>query len=240
MRERLNIIVLHTIKYSDKNSIVHALSRERGRVAFLLPLGNTAKARQRNAMFMPLSLLEVEASRRPGSDLLGIAEARYAHIAVSINADPVKNAVAMFTAELMGKVVRDSEESAPVFDFASMAIRILDSMTAGVANFHICFLYHLGAFIGIQPDTDSYSDGYGCDMMEGTFTPYYKGGTKTISPDEARTLMLLSRMTFANLHLFRFSRAQRNRIVELMIQYYQMHGSTLGPFRTPDILAQLF
>lgn len=52
--------------------------------------------------------------------------------------------------------------------------------------------------------------------------------------------MLLSRMTFANLHLFRFSRAQRNRIVELMIQYYQMHGSTIGPFRTPDILAQLF
>ena len=57
MYEKTRGIVLHVIKYSDKNSIAHVYTDTHGRMAFLLPQGATRAARMRNAMFMPLSVL---------------------------------------------------------------------------------------------------------------------------------------------------------------------------------------
>ena len=51
-------IVLHVLKYSDKNSIAHIYTDVRGRMSFLIPQGNTRSARMRNATFMPLSVIQ--------------------------------------------------------------------------------------------------------------------------------------------------------------------------------------
>jgi DNA repair protein RecO (recombination protein O) len=47
-------------------------------------------------------------------------------------------------------------------------------------------------------------------------------------------------MTFSNLHLFRFSREQRNAVLDAVIAYYRMHNSTVGTLKSPEILKQLF
>ena len=61
-----------------------------------------------------------------------------------------------------------------------------------------------------------------------------------LKPDLARVIVLLSRMTFSNLHLFRFSRDQRNAVLDAVIAYYRMHNSTVGTLKSPEILKQLF
>ena len=116
----------------------------------------------------------------------------------------------------------------------------LEMMQQGIANFHICFMYHLGAHLGIQPDTGTYHEGYWFDMEGGTFVQFPTGSPHLMAPHEAAALHLISRMTFRNMHLFKFNRDQRNRVLDAMLAYYRLHNSTLGTLRSPDVLKQLF
>ena len=92
MYEKLQCIVLNVMKYSDKNSIAHVYSDRRGRMAFLLPQGSTRGARLRNAAFMPLSVVELEARIVPGKDIYSFRDARVLHPLTRIYGDPVRSA----------------------------------------------------------------------------------------------------------------------------------------------------
>ena len=240
MYEKLQCIVLNVMKYSDKNSIAHVYSDRRGRLAFLLPQGSTRGARLRNAAFMPLSVVELEARIVPGKDIYSFRDARVLHPLTHIYGDPVRSAVAMFISEFLSHVIQESERNESLFRYISRSVMLLNSISQGVANFHICFVYNLGPFIGIQPDAESYTDGAWFDMQEGVFTPYAPPTSHRLAPMQARALYLLSRMSFANMHLFRYSREQRSEILDIMLTYCRIHNNTMGTLRTPDILHQLF
>ena len=137
-------------------------------------------------------------------------------------------------------VIQESERNESLFRYISQSVLLLNSITQGVANFHICFVYNLGPFIGIQPDAESYTDGAWFDMQEGVFTPFAPPTSHRLAPAQARALYLLSRMSFANMHLFRYSREQRSEILDIMLTYFRIHNNTMGTLRTPDILHQLF
>ena len=239
MWETMQGIVLKVLRYSDKNSIAHIYTRERGRMAFLVPQGSTKGARMRNSMVMPLSVIEFEARIMPGRDLHSFRDCRRLELLAGIYGDPVKSAVTMFVSEVLDHSIQESERNTGLFDFIRGSIRLLDGMGVGAANFHICFLFHLGGFLGIQPDVATWESGYWFDMSNGVFTasrPPHNG----LGPDEARVVALIARMTYSNLHLFRFNRSERNRILDIVIAYLRIHQSSLGSLRSPDVLRALF
>lgn len=240
MYESLQGIVLGTIKYNDRHNIAHIYTDRHGRMSFLVAQGKTAAARMRAAMFMPLGLLQFEARILPGKDLCTLHDVRRTHTLQSLYADPVKNAIAMFVSEVLSHSIQESEQNEPLYHYIATSVQLLDAMTDGVANFHICFLYHLGAFLGIEPDVNSYSEGYWFDMIEGTFNPGPTASGHNLRPEHARVIQLLSRMTFGNLHIFRFNREERNLMLDTILSYYRLHNSTLGSLRSPEILKQLF
>ena len=240
MHETLRGVVLNVIKYNDRNNIVHIYTDRHGLLSFLVAQGKTAAARMRNAMMMPLSLVQFETNIVPGKDIFLMHDLQRTHRLNSIYADPVKNAVAMFISELLSHTIQEREQNRALFQYIKTAVLLLDNMSHGAANFHICFLYHLGAFLGIEPDIETYRDGYWFDMLGGTFVSSPGLGGKLLKPDDARVIMLLSRMTFSNLHKFRFNRDERNQMLDTIIAYYRLHNSTIGTLRSPDILKQLF
>lgn len=240
MYKKVTAIVLNVMKYSDKNSIAHIYCDECGRMAVLLPQGNTKGARMRNALFMPLSIVEMEVRIVPGRDIYGFRDARAVMPLSMVYGDPVRSAVAMFVSEFLCHVVQETEQNDTLFNYIRQSVLILNSGTQSMANFHLCFVYHLGALLGIQPDVDTYTPGAWFDMNEGVFTPYMPLSSHRLPPADAEALMRLSRISFANMHLFRFSRQDRNRIVDMMIDYYRIHFNTLGGMKSPEILKQLF
>lgn len=240
MLEKLNGIVLHVLRYSDKNSIAHILTDRCGRMAFLLPQGATKNARIRNAMFMPLNIIEFEAKIIPGKDLHSFRDARNISTLTGIYSDPIKNAIAMFMSELLTRSIQESEENISLFRFIKTSIELLNEIEIGVANFHIWFLYNLGAFLGIQPDIETYNDGYWFDMANGVFTSERPLHNHHLTPKDAPVILLLSRMTSRNLHHFRFNRSQRGEILDIALNYYRLHNSMNGILRSPEILKQLF
>ncbi|MBO4870995.1 MAG: DNA repair protein RecO [Muribaculaceae bacterium] len=240
MYEKLKGIVLATIKYSDRHNIVHIYTDSRGRMAFAVPIGNTRGARMRNAMLMPLSLVRFEARITAGRELSSLHDLQRAYPLSSLYGDPAKSAVAMFVGEVLSHVIQEQESNMALFRYIEAAVMTLEELEQGVANFHICFLYHLGAHLGIQPDMDTYQEGAWFDMDGGVFSRVPAGGQHWMRPNEAAALYLISRMTFRNLHLFKFNREQRNEVLDTMLGYYRLHNSTLGSLRSPDILKQLF
>ena len=232
--------MLHVLKYTDKNSIAHIYTDARGRMSFLIPQGNTRSARMRNATFMPLSVVEFEAQIMPGRDLASLKDSKPIVPLHRLYADPVKSAIAMFMSELLTRTIQESERNAQLWEYLFRSVQLLDSIDDGVANFHICFLYNLGAFIGIQPDTGTYMPGYWFDMENGVFSRSMPSGRNALPPNEAAALVLLSRMTFSNLHLFRFSHTQRNAVLDADLRYFRLHNSTVGTMRSPEILRQIF
>ncbi len=240
MQEKLNGIVINVIKYNEKHNIAHIYTDKLGMLAFLVRQGTTRASHMRNAMFMPLSLLEFEARLQPTSDLGTLHDVHRTIVLQSIYSDPMKNAIALFLSELLSRTIQEQEQNMVLYSFIKSCIIRLEDMKSSVANFHICFLYRLGQFIGIQPDIDSYRDGYWFNMNEGVFTASPHPGAKSLPPAQAQVLPLLSRMTFDNMHHFKFSREQRNEMLEMILGYYRLHHSTLGTLRSPDVLKQLF
>ncbi len=240
MQEKLSGIVINVIKYNDKHNIAHIYTDKLGMLAFLVRQGTTHAARMRNAMFMPLSLLEFEANLPPNRDLGTLHDVRRSATLMSIYSDPMKNAIAMFLSELLSHTIQEQEQNMVLYSFIKSCILRLEEANSSVANFHICFLYRLGQFIGIQPDIDSYREGYWFNMNEGVFAQSPHPGTKSLPPAQAQVLPLLSRMTFDNMQHFKFSRDQRNMMLDVMLTYYRLHHSTLGTLRSPDVLKQLF
>lgn len=240
MREKLRGIVINVIKYNEKHNIAHVYTDKLGMQAFLVRQGTTHAARSRNAMFMPLSMLEFEATLRPNHDLGTLHDVRRTMPLMSIYSDPMKNAIAMFLSELLSRTIQEQEQNMVLYSFIKSCIVRLEHMSGSVANFHICFLYRLGQFIGIQPDIDSYHKGYWFNMNEGVFIHTPQPGTTSLPPAQAQVLHWLSRMTFENMHHFKFSREQRNQVLEIILNYYRLHNSTLGTLRSPEVLKQLF
>ncbi|MBQ3730715.1 MAG: DNA repair protein RecO, partial [Muribaculaceae bacterium] len=240
MYEKLRGIVLNTIRYSDKHNIVHIYTDVHGLMSFAVPLGKTQAARMRNALLMPLSLVDMEAATRHGRELAVMREVRRNYPLATIYGDPVKNAIALFISELLAHVIQEPEGNEPLFRYIEQSVQLLEQMPGQVANFHICFLYHLGAHLGIMPNLETYRKGRWFDMTDGVFTTAAVGGHAMLQPQEAQVIYLLSRMTFSNMAVFRFNREERNRMLDVIINYYRLHNAAIGTLRSPDILKQLF
>ena len=240
MYEKIQGVVLGTVKYSDKHNIVRVYTRQRGLMAFAVPHGRSATARQLGAALMPLSLIDAEARIMPGRELSTLRDTRRSAPLSAIYAHPIKNAIALYVCELLTHAIQEHEQNHLLYDYIEQCVMILESATQGVANFHICFTYHLGILLGIQPDTATWHEGWWFDMQGGVFRPTPSGGSHWLRPDEARVIWLLSRMTFANMHHFKFDRNQRNQVLDVMLTYLRLHQSTLGTLRSPDVLRQLF
>ena len=240
MYEKLKGIVLNTIRYSDKHNIVHIYTDGRGLMSFAVPQGKTHAARMRNAMLMPLSLIDLEATMRNGHELSMLREVRRNYPLATLYSDPIKNAIALFISELLAHVIQEPEGNSYLFRYIEQSVQLLEQMPDQIANFHICFLFHLGAHLGIQPNLESYRKGYWFDMTEGVFVPAAVRGHDLLQPQEAQVIHLLSRMTFSNMTVFRFNREERNRMLDVIIGYYRLHNAAIGTLRSPDILKQLF
>ena len=114
MNESLRGIVLHTVKYNEKNAVVRVYTDAHGIMSFLLPQSAGKVARMRRALFRELSLLEITTAITPNRDIFRIIDARVSEPLPMLYTNPVKNAIALFLTELLSRVIVEREPSAPL------------------------------------------------------------------------------------------------------------------------------
>ncbi len=240
MYEKTRGIVLHTIPYNDKLSVVHIYTDRFGRISCALPRGAGRSARMARALYMPLTLLDLELEVHRGSELHRIREAHTWMPLPHLLSHPVKASLAMFLSEFLGCVLRSSDAQPQLFSYLAYSVRLLDGVERGLGNFHLCFLVGMMPFMGITPNVEGYSPAAYFDMQEGVFVPARPIINASLTPAEAQFIPLLLRMSYTNMHLFRFSRAQRALVLDRIIAYYGIHFTGMGTLSSPAVLHALF
>lgn len=238
MLETVHCISLRTVKYSDSSSIVTLWTRERGRISAVVPSGSGREAQRRRAIMMPLGTFEAVAAGSAGTDIVRLRDVRSSGLSVAASADPLKSTVAIFIAEFLYTVLRDSAPDGHMSDFIFDWTAILAAAPRQrLANFPIAFIYNIGRFLGVEPDVGTYSPGAYFDMRQGRFTSTLPlGHSRVLDPDAARVVLTLARLNRRNYHLLRLNRMQRNQILDLMLEYYNMHLAPLTSITSLDIL----
>ena len=241
MYQKTTGIVLHTLKYNDTSNIVDIYTEQSGRASFLVKIPRTRKSGVRSVLFQPLALVELEADVRPNSNLHRIREAKSLYPFTSLPYHPYKSSIAMFLAEFLSRALKEEAANEPLFAYLVHSIRWLDECgDRPFANFHLVFLMRLSRFLGLYPNVDDYTSGCYFDMLNACFTPLLPKSGSFLKPDEAARIRLLLRMNYETMHLFGMSRAERNRCLTVINDYYRLHLPDFPVLKSLDVLKELF
>lgn len=143
----INAIVLSLQPHSDKAHILHAYTREHGRVNYMVygvgrknPIG----------CYNPLSIIQIttSASSKP---LASIRTANLTFIPSTIHTDPYKQTIVLFLSEILFHTLCHPMADEAIFDYIQDAICLLDEQT-DIQDFHLQFLIHFAALLGFAID----------------------------------------------------------------------------------------
>lgn len=239
--EKIQALVLTTVPHSDTREVVSLLTRDHGRVSAVSAVGAGKSARMRAARLMPLSLIETDMTLRTAKGMPTLRQFGLLTVWRRMYMHPVRSSLALFTAEFLGRLCREAAPDRELWDFAVKATRLLDTAPVErLANFHIVLLVSLLSFTGIHPDTGSWQPGRFFDMRDGVFRDFPPAHPDRLSAEEAEVMIRILRINFYNAHLYRFTRAERARVLELLLRYYAIHFPGTASLKSPDVLGAVF
>ena len=185
-------------------------------------------------------MLDLEFDYRPRTSLQRIKEVRILRPYGSIPFDPVKSAILLFLSEFLYYVTRGEQQNIHLYKYVCASMEWLDEAEHDYANFHLVFMMRLSRFIGFFPNLDAYQEGACFDLRNATFTEHTPLHSDYLLPVDAAEINQLIRMDYENMHLFRLSRHNRNRISDIVLHYYRLHVPDMPELKSFHVLRELF
>ena len=231
---------LHTLKYGDSSMVVHLLTDVGGRRSYMVQGVRSTRGRgSKLALFQPMFAVEFEGLESPRRQMDSFREIRSGAVLRSVPFDVRKSTIALFMAEVLYRLVRESEPNGPLFDFVWGSVGALDAMEEGVANFHLWFLANLSRFLGFYPG-NAYTAGAFFDIREGLYTKTPPPHAGYMSGEHARTLDDFIRCDVRCLGEIGLNRRQRVGFLDALLVYYGYHLDAIRAVQSVKILQEVF
>lgn len=239
----LDAVTLRRIRYNDRHSILTVWSRQEGRVGLIISdQGSGRSASRLRALTMPVSMVECRATRRQGSDLMIASKFSMLNPLAGIHSSPTKGMVATFVAEAANTMLRQNAPDEGVWHFLTESLLTLDAATSSavIAGFPVVFLFKLAEVLGVAPDVGDYAPGMLLDMTEGRFKPTATVDGRVLNSEDSRLIASLGKMTFDTVAEAQWGRADRNRVLDMMLGYISIHLSTPAELKSTAVLRSIF
>lgn len=240
MSEKINGIVLKVRKYNDCNNIVILYTRERGRIAFISPMGSGKASNVRRARLQPLALISTDLKNKANVELQRLGSISTPELWSDIYFHPAKRAIALFLSEFLDHLLNVSMADTALYDFLLQSLRYLDRLDTHIANYHIAFLVSLLTYSGIQPDVSGYQPGKVFEFSSGSFTGLNEVNGPYLEGEEAKAVEFVSRINFSNMKSLRLTSMNRRQILYGLLNYYSFHFPGLGSLKSPEVLREIF
>ncbi len=240
MLTKTQAIVLHAIKYGETRLIVDMFTKVHGRLSFIVSIPKSPKSKVKKQFFQPLSLLEIETDLRPKSQLQKLSDVRLEVAFQSIPFDSDKLSLSLFLSEFLYHALRGEQQNEPLFDYIHSSIQWLDGQTTHYANFHLVFLMRFSRFLGFYPNLEHYQPGCYFDLRDSVFMPQPPIHQDFLYPQEAEKIQLMMRMDYATMHLYRLSRQDRHRLLEVSLAYYSLHLPDFPKLKSLAVLQEIY
>jgi DNA repair protein RecO (recombination protein O) len=227
------------VKYSDKASAVTVFTRDYGRMNFIAYGVSGRKSGGKAALLQPLSLVELTVAMHPGKELQQLKDIR-SHINLAgISSHPVKNAIALFLAELFFKTLKHQQDETDLFDFLQFALEWLNESDTGIADFHLVLMCRLSRHLGFEPNLAS-MDLPWFDLLNGCFYSGQPLHAHYVKPELMPVFRSLLCCNFSSMVQLQLSRQQRNRLLDTLLEYYRLHLPEFHSLQSTEVLHELF
>jgi DNA repair protein RecO (recombination protein O) len=239
MQSKTPAIVLHTTQYSDSASILTAYTLEYGRASYFVRNANKKKSSLRNGLLQPLTILDMNVIHQHGKTIHQIKDIHSSYPFVFIPTHPVKNAIALFIAELLYKTLRNEESQPLLYSFVENSIMQLDLCEEGVANFHLIFMAKLSRYLGFEASANV--NGYAFfDLVNGVFCATPPLHSKCLKQETCADFATLLDLGYHNAHELILSRMRRVQLLEGIIEFYKLHIPDFKGLQSLAVLQSLF
>ena len=232
-------VVLGTIKYGDKGIVVQMLTSSHGRQSYMVQGLGSRRGHSKLALFQPLFALEFEGLESPRMQMHRLGEVHNGIVLQSPPFDIKKSTIALFMAEVLHRLVKESEANELLFDFVWGSIEALDAATEGVANFHLWFLSHLCRLLGFSPGNEYMPDAW-FNIAEGLYTLQEPPREYRISQENALILRDMLECDVRYIAEIGLNRHQRVEFLSALVRYYGYHLDTINSVQSIRILQEVF
>lgn len=244
MLQKLEGIVTDIVHHNDSQNVVTLYTRTHGRMAFMVPVGKSKSGRMRNAMLSLMAVVSADVNVSPARELQHLRQVTPIRLWHNIYANPLKCSILFFIAEFSNRLLRQYPADPLLWQWLVDSLEQLDTLPSGhISNYHLAFLVGLLGFTGIRPEGVSAEEGDFFDMLSGEMitadNPDFLKRRSLLPSAESRLVPLVLRMNFRNMHLFSLSRAERNRLLDHILQYYSIHLPLPSEYKSLAVLREL-
>jgi DNA repair protein RecO (recombination protein O) len=239
MQVKTSGIILHSIKHTDSATIITVYTRQFGRVSYMVHGVNKKKSSCRAAILQPLSIVEMDVFHTPGKNIQRLKEMRLEQPFTGIPYNPVKNSLALFLSEVLYRTLRQTEPDDSLYLFLENSILQLDCSETGISNFHLVFLLKLTRYLGFEPNQDEEQVNY-FDLMNGVFLKQKPLHVHFVLPEVSADFIRVLNADYSNMHNLAFTRARRANLLQIIVEYYQLHIPDFHGLHSLAVLQSLF
>lgn len=231
-------IVFSAIKYAEADLIANCYTEAAGIQTYLLRgILKSKKGKLKPSYFQPLTQLEIVATQRNKGSMEYIKEAKVANPYNSLHTQIVKSTLVMFLAEMLKNCIREEEPDRRLFGFLEYSLQWLDGHEQ-VSNFHIFFLLQLSRFLGFYPDATNIKAPF-FNIIEGRFQNTQTDDYCFEGPIIENFKKFFS-TNYEGLADIKLSKTERQKVLELLLSYYQCHVQGYRKPKSLSVLHQLF
>lgn len=233
-------VVLSAAKYNDRFSIAQVFTSDFGRTAYLVPITKSKKRKINHALFFPLSVIDMEVEHFPLRDIHHLKDVQRQFPLYSINVNVVKLSITFFLSEFLTKVLQETNENRVIFSFIRDSIATLEEQEKGLANFHLVFMFKLTQFLGIAPNLDNYNNSAYFDLQNGFYSQGKPLHNHHLTLQQSNYLDIFKQINYQNMHLYKLSQGDRNKIINYMLDYYRMHVYNFPEIKSLEVLRDMY
>jgi DNA repair protein RecO (recombination protein O) len=235
MRISDKAIVLHSVRYADKKYILKIYSREHGLLSVSCVAGSSPSSPVKRSSILPLSLIEVQVSRRENREVQQLSECAAYYLHTTIHESMTRLCIAQFMNELLLRCLKEQTGNPPLYDFIESCLFYLNESDRFM-NIHLYFMLEFSRYAGFAPAPDFSAQTPYFDCREGVFTSHELAFPLGLDRSDSE---LLFQHLEKNLLAETLTNTVRQRLLEILSAYYQFHVPGFEQMKSVPVLKEV-
>lgn len=229
MLQNIRGIVLRVVKYGETSLICTIFTQDYGVQSFIAQGVRSSKSKQSRAgMLQPGFLLDLTIYHKPHQNLQRIKEFHPAYIYTSIQQNVIKNCIAMFSTELLLRLLPENAPTTDLFEFSYDYFSSLDSCSTPVAaNYPLHFIIGCSRILGYDITGDYISES----------SPVHSSIPFILSTEDFNILSVLcNSKSLGETTSIEINATIRNRLLDWLISFMHSHTHHMSEIKSLPVL----
>lgn len=235
--ELCKAIILKTVNYSDTQKIIHAYSLEKGYISLISP---STIFKRKNTPVHLMQISEIEYFENEKSNFHKLRTVSPLINLPNLYFDVVKMNIILLWGEILNLILKNEGKNEDLYEFIAHSVEYLNSISSGIGNFNLFFLYRLAGLIGFRIDATSWQEGFVFNINDGTFYPSSQDTPYISGPNTAKIIHLLCTCEIHALSKIPLDRQSRNILLDIILLFFSTHLNINFNIKSIQVIREVF